>query len=142
MAGPTQGQIADLRRMIAEPAQDLYTDEILTGILKKYPIADLYGIDPPTDSDLVGSGSGESEWTPTYDLHAAAADVWEEKAAAAVGKFDFSADGATYSRNQVYQACVKQAARHKAMRRAQSVDVVKDPAESGIPWDEDDAEEV
>lgn len=40
----------------------------------------------------------------SYDLNAAAADGWNEKAAAAAARFSFSADGASFSRSDEYKA--------------------------------------
>lgn len=86
--------LATLRRLAAEPTEATYTDELLEKIVILYPIVDDEGNDPTDD-----------EWSATYDLYLAAANVWNEKAAAllgAGGTFDFSADGASYRRSQVY----------------------------------------
>jgi hypothetical protein len=94
----------------------LHTDAEITEIIERYPIADIDHQDPYLDEweegYPLGSGSGDMmnpDWTPTYDLHLAAADIWDEKAANAASKFTFAADGASYNRNEVYQACKEQA---------------------------------
>jgi hypothetical protein len=43
-----------------------------------------------------------------YDLNAAAADVWQWKAAKYADSFDFSADGGSYKRDQQYQHAIDQ----------------------------------
>lgn len=123
--------LTELRRMVAEPTTTTYSDAILTAILEKYPIQDTDGYDPDDD-----------DWTDTYDLHAAAADVWEEKAGTAASRHDFSADGGSYQRNQVYQACITQASRHRARATAKSVEVAKDPVETSDTYEELDDEEL
>lgn len=92
----TAAQIAQLRRMVAEPSSDNgYTDTVLSETIARCPVADVAGELP-----LLVDGSVNSAWTPTYDLNAAAAEVWREKAAALAAVFDFSADGASYQRSQ------------------------------------------
>lgn len=51
-----------------------------------------------------------------YDLAGAAGELWETKAAALASTFSFSADGASYQRNQQYEHALAQAERCK--RRA------------------------
>ena len=126
---PTAAMIAELRRMVAEPATTIYSDELLTTIIEKYPLTDDDGYEPDDD-----------DWTDTYDLHRAAADIWEEKAAAAASRHDFSADGGSYSRHQVYQACIAQASRHRARAAAHSYVTIKDPVETDATWTEEDEE--
>jgi hypothetical protein len=50
-----------------------------------------------------------------YDSYAAAADVWELKAAIYAGHTDFSADGGNYSDSQLYDMAVKQAQKYRNM---------------------------
>ncbi len=69
----TAAQIAQTRRMTAEPDETTYTDADLAAYIQAYPLGDMHGYD--VASVL---------WTPTYDLNAAAADVWDEKTATAV----------------------------------------------------------
>jgi hypothetical protein len=45
----------------------------------------------------------------SYDLNAAAADVWRYKAANAAKMYSFSADGQSFQRNQFLQACLQMA---------------------------------
>ena len=67
------------------------------------------------------------EWIPTYDLNAAAADVWEEKAAVLAGDYDFSAEWAKFSRSQAYEQAMKQARYFRARRSMRTVRQVPEP---------------
>ena len=77
--------------MVAEPTQDTYTDDLLSAALTTHPLPDANGY-APTDT----------AWAGVWDSALAAAQVWEEKAAAFAGDYDFSADGGSYQRSQVY----------------------------------------
>lgn len=119
--GATSDQLRRLRRMIAEPdAGNGYTDNDLRKLLESYPLPDASGKEP-TDQG----------WdTTSLDLHAAAADVWEEKAAAQADQFGFSSDGSTYNRQQVYDQYRKQARYHNARRAAGSATIQRSPKSS------------
>lgn len=110
--------ITALRRMVAEPTQTNYPDAVLSDYIEAWAVRDADGL-KPTDTG----------WTPTYDLPAAAADVWEEKGAAAVGNFDFSADGGSFSRNQVHQQCMQMARHYKSRASVRTLRSVVDPGE-------------
>ncbi len=88
---PTADQIAQLRRMVAEPDANTYSTTVLSGIIVRYPLVDADGNDP---DDLL--------WAGVWDLNRAAADIWEEKATAYVADFDFAADGGDYKRSQAH----------------------------------------
>ncbi len=100
--------IARLRRMTNELTETTYTDELMALYLEAWPLIDSSGRNFENDS-----------WTEGYDLHAAAADIWDEKAATLFDKHDFNADGASYSSNQMHANAVKQANRHRSMQKAQ-----------------------
>lgn len=102
--------VARVRRLAAEPTTDTYSDSDLEEIIERYPLLDAEGNDPD-----------DSEWTATYDLNLAAAEVWDEKAAALAGYYDFSADNASFKRSQAYQQALSQATRLRARRSAVSV---------------------
>ena len=108
----TADQIARVRRMVAE-ADDSggYTDAILSALIEEYPLYDLYGYEPE-DTD---------NWTATYDLARAAADVWEEKASAVAADYDLTADGATLNRSQVVEQYKKQARLFRSRGHARMV---------------------
>ena len=64
---------------------------------------------PPTQEE-------NDDWVDTYDLHAAAADIWDEKAAGVAEDFDFRADGGQYSRSQVVEQYERRARYHRNRR--------------------------
>ncbi len=51
----------------------------------------------------------DANWTPTWDLDAAAAEGWRRKAGLAASRFNFAEDGQRFDRAQVYAHCVAQA---------------------------------
>lgn len=110
--------ILALRRMVAEPTQVNYPDAVLSDYIEAWALRDANGLEP-TD---VG-------WIPTYDLPAAAADVWEEKGAAAVGNFDFAADGGSFTRSQVHLQCMQMARHFKSRASIRTIRSVVEPGE-------------
>ncbi len=118
----TAAQLVRLRRMVNESDDSNgYTDAVLSLIVETYPLEDSEGVtDPDSDS-----------WVPTYDLNAAAGDVWEEKAAAKSEDYEFGADGHTLKRNQVYEQRMKMARRFRSRRAAQFRPMIRegDPAD-------------
>lgn len=121
----TVAEIAKLRRMIAEPTTTTYSDAALSAYIEQYPHLDSYG-----ESPLDEWGLTNADWTPTYDLHAAAADIWEEKAVGVIGKFDFSANGGTYNQSQQYDQYMKQCRFYRARRMPSTATLIKYPPET------------
>lgn len=120
----TASQVAQLRRMIAEPTTATYDDDTLEDYIERYPCVDENGEAPRVPSTTTpGEMMVNPDWTATYDLHRAAAAIWEEKAASYAPKFDFSADGADYSRSQMF-AHAQQMVRHHLSRRNPSTIVL------------------
>jgi hypothetical protein len=103
----TADQVSRLRRMCAEPDITTYMDSDLAAVIESHPLIDSEGRDPT-----------HGEWVATYDLHAAAADVWQEKAANVAAAFDFGADGGDYKRSQMQEQALKQARYHGARAAA------------------------
>ena len=123
-------QIARLRRMVAEPLSTTYDDPALAGYIEAYALLDERGEDPFTlSSDTPPVREDNPDWMPTYDLYAAAADIWLEKASALTGAFAFSADGATYQRDQQYAHAMSQARYYAARKSATSGTAHKWPDE-------------
>jgi hypothetical protein len=69
-----------------------FTDALLAGFIEAHPV-----------NDAAGRRPTDSSWQPTYDLNAATADLWSLIAASVSSLYDFGADGATFSRSQVYE---------------------------------------
>ena len=123
----TAAQISQLRRMVAEPTTATYDDATLTTYIERYPHIDQFGELP-----LDAWGLANANWTATYDLAAAAADVWEEKAAIVAGKFDFAANGGNYSQSQQYEQYMNQCRYYRSRRMPSTVMLVKYPPESSF----------
>jgi len=128
----TAAQISELRRMVAESTSATYSDLVLQGYIEKYPRLDEQGQEPFTLSSATPPVHVVNDnWMPTYDLNAAAQDIWQEKAAAISALYDFSADGGNYSRSQQYDQYMKNARYYAARRRPTSAQAHKWPKESG-----------
>jgi hypothetical protein len=97
MAVPTSADILRLRGMVNEPTAVIYSDTTLMAFITPYNYGD--------------------EILPLWDLHRAASDVWEEKAAKNAHLYQFSADGGSYSRHQIYQQFMGLAHWHRARRK-------------------------
>ncbi len=114
----TAAQIAQVRRMVAEPTTTTYSDATIQGYIETYPLRDERGQEPYTWLlNNPPTQSANPQWIATYDLHAAAHDIWDEKAALLAGNFDFSADGAAFSRSQAHQQAQAQARYYAARRK-------------------------
>jgi hypothetical protein len=128
----TAAMILQVRGWANEPDDTTYDDDAITVFIERYPLIDERGELPYTwdTSDEPPSQDPNDDWIDTYDLHAAAADIWTEKATVVAGDFDFQADGGNYSRNQVYQAFMGLARYHAARRKPGNIRVHKYPAET------------
>lgn len=107
-------QIYELRRRVAEPTDARgYTNTRLSVYIERYPLVDALGRFP-WRSNLGNPPELEVNpyWTATYDLNAAAADIWDEKASSLAENYD--RDGA--SRSQAYEHAVKRAKYYRARR--------------------------
>jgi len=134
----TAAQIAQVRRMVNEPTDDTYDDDAITVYIEASAAIDERGEIPWTwDTSTEPPTKDENEtWIPTYDLHAAAADIWTEKAGIVAVDFDFDADGGSYTRSQVFDAYMKQARYYGARRKAGTITLHKMPKEASV-LDED-----
>lgn len=128
----TAAQIATVRRQVAEPTTTTYSDALITTMIEAYPHLDSFG-----ESNLDEYGVANVDWTPTYDLNAASADIWQEKAAAIASKFDFSADGGNFSMSQQYEQYMKQCRHYRSRRMPTSVTLIKSPPEYKNNSDQD-----
>lgn len=125
----TQSEIDRVRRMVDEPTVDTYVDDDIQAAIERYPTIDDLGTDPyEVDySTTPPTRSIRDDWIPTYDLHAAAAEIWEEKAALLAEDYDFKADGASYERSQAHEQAKKQARYHLSRRKAGTVKLHPQP---------------
>jgi hypothetical protein len=110
--GASADQISTIRRWVSEPLTTTYSDLLLTAIIEKYKLTDAAGYDP-----TLPDGTANTAWTETYDLHAAAAQIWEEKGATNANKMDFSVEGGGFKASQLQENAMKMS-RYHASRRA------------------------
>lgn len=73
------------------------------------PITPVYTV---LDGSVLWADNG-TMWGPTWDLDLAAMLAWERKAQKVAGRFDFTTDGQTFNRRQVYGHCVTMADRYR-----------------------------
>ena len=125
----TAAQIAKLRRMTAEPGDTTYSDADIQSYIEAYPLVDENGESPRVPSSTSpGEMEANDDWTATYDLHAAAAAIWEEKAATLAQDYDYEADGSSFSRSQAYKKAIGQARYHAARRSPKTITMIPDVA--------------
>lgn len=115
---PSADDLARLRRMVAEPTTTTYSDAALSAVLVRYLLNDRRGTqkdylqtwEPPVYVD-------NPDYIATYDFHAAAADIWSEKAAAIVAcSFDFKTDAGSFSKSQKHENYMRMVRFHTARR--------------------------
>jgi len=97
---------ARLTNLVASASRPVLSDPDLESLLNLHQVPDRDGLTPLD----VG-------WTPTWDFNAAAAEGWGWKAGKVAGDFNFTADGASYSKADVLTHCVDRQA-HFAARVA------------------------
>jgi len=109
-----------------------YTDAQITTYIEAHPLLDELGSEPYSwDSSTEPPTQDENtDWIPTYDLNAAAADIWQERASALAARFDFSADGGNYSRSQAFEQYMKQARYYNSRRSARVALSIQWPPEN------------
>lgn len=93
----TEAMIAQVRRWTHEPEGEeaAYSDEDIAAVIELYPLIDERGVQPYWWDTSVAPPEQvpTTGWINTYDLHAASAHIWEEKAAALSVEIDCQTDG-------------------------------------------------
>lgn len=134
----TAAQIAQLRRMVAEPTTTTYDDTDLQAYIEAYPLMDEQGEAPYTLSSAMPPAQvANTNWIATYDLNAAAADVWDEKLGAIADKFDYSAEGSAFHLSQTVKQYESRARYYRSRRATKTMTAVKWPEENTpdkFPW--------
>jgi len=125
--------------MVAEPTDANYSDISICRYIETYPLFDERGEVPYTwDATTSPPHQDANEyWIPTYDLHAAAADIWAEKAALLIEKVDVSADGTDLKRSQMYAHAMFMVRYHSSRKAARTMTFHKWPKETTakrFPW--------
>lgn len=128
-------QIARLRRMVNEPTSTVYTDSTLASTIERYPLVDALGRSPTRPNGLTPPGlEANPYWTATYDLNAAAADLWDEKAAALEAEIDATLDnGVSFSCSQRFKHAVQRAKHYRARRSLRAVEARPEPSPANAP---------
>lgn len=124
---PSSDDIARLRRMVNEPNTDTYDDTDMSAVIARYAVVDTFGQPPQIRSATYPPTLiANPQWIESYDLHSAAAEVWEEKAAVAAQDYDFDSplDDGTYQRSQVYEQYMAQARYHMSRRAPSTIRVL------------------
>jgi len=110
----TDAELARLERMTGEAhkdtAQRMLTEADLDDAAFLARVPDVAGLNPQTSLGVATTG-----YVDTVDLYKAASIAWHQKAGVYAEQFAFTADGATFQRNQGYDMCIKQAARYADM---------------------------
>lgn len=123
--------------MVNELTDATYSDYTLSLYIEARSVRDVRGISP-IDWDyttLPPTQTINPDWIPTYDINAAAADIWDEKAAAVADCISFSADGATYSVNEKVANYNRMAAKYRSRARIGSVKLVSTMRELTVQGD-------
>ncbi len=100
-----------------------FSDDDIRDLIEENPLIDDRGEEPffwDTSTQPPTKDTNE-DWIVTYDLNAAAAEVWAEKASVLSQDFDFKADGADYSRSQAYEQAMKQARYYRSRRSPKTI---------------------
>lgn len=115
--------------MVGEPTDTRgWTNARIQAYIEKYPVPDALGRSPTRPNYATPPVMEENPyWTDTYDLNAAAADIWDEKASSLAENFDISGDGAAYNRSQAFDHAVKRAKHFRARRSVRLIEQVPYP---------------
>lgn len=114
--GASLAEIAQLRRMVAEPTTTTYSDAQITAFIELYPMLDVNGALPTTWVEAGDEETANPDWIAVYNLNLAAADIWEEKAAAVASKFDFGPSGSSFKQSQLSTQYLKMAETYRNRR--------------------------
>lgn len=139
----TADEIMRLRRMTGELTTSTYYDSMLASTIEAYPLLDERGEEPYTWDTSTEPPTKETNdnWLPTYDLNAAAAAIWEEKAALLAPDYDFSADGATLQRSGAFRHAMGQAGYYRSKRATGTITQFAEELPTTESWIGNAAEE-
>ena len=80
--------------------------------------------------DSEGVVPGGDDYVTTVDIYRAAAECWREKAGLVADGYDFEAEGASFTRSQMYDHYIKQAARYANLAGNLTMEVGRPVVES------------
>ena len=117
----SQAQIDRVRAMCGGAGTRV--DTAIAEAIERYPLPDTFGVSPYSwdESATPPTRSANDNWVPTYDLNAAAADIWDEIAATYVGDFDFQTNDQRFDRSQKHKQAMAQARYFRSRRAPTSI---------------------
>jgi len=137
----TAAQLAQLRRMVGELLPSTYDDATIQSYIEAHALLDQQGEEPyELDESTPPVLVANEEWMPTYDLNAAAADIWDEKLTTLIGggdMMDFSADGSSFRRSQVVDQYKERVRYFRSRTSSKTATLHKFPEETSVrdfPW--------
>lgn len=126
----TEPQIDKVRRMTAERTLDNYQDAEIAATIEDFPLLDINGNEKYLLSAAVPPALVVNpDWIPTYDLNAAAAEIWKEKAAEVSRLHDFDADGGSFDRSKIYEQYMANVRYYRSQRVPATTTLKKFPKE-------------
>jgi hypothetical protein len=90
--------LASLRVATAADQDPVLEEDELLALLQRFRV-----------EDADGYGPGDADWTPTWQLSAAAGHGWRQKAGKAAGRYDLNTDGQSLARGAVMSHCLRMA---------------------------------
>jgi hypothetical protein len=126
----TAAMRAELRRMIDEPTTTTYSDNLLDDYIERYPMMDERGVEPYyyDTSTSPPTQVAVSAWYPSYDLHAAAADIWAEKASGHAEDFAIPTIEGTYQVDSRFEQYQRKVRFHLSRRRVKNTRLIPSPS--------------
>ncbi len=100
-----------------------YSAGDIQDLIEAYPWIDERGEVPFTwdTSTQPPTQDANEDWIVTYDLNAAAADIWAEKASILAQDYDIDADGSKSTRSQAYEQAMKLSRYYRARRAIKTI---------------------
>lgn len=95
---------ATLKDYLGDDVRPALGDATLARLVARFRIADTAGRRPD-----------DTHWEPSYALNAAAAEGWRMKASRVAADFNFSADGASFSKGDVIEHFLQMERQYAAM---------------------------
>lgn len=102
---PSADVVTRASTLAAASSRPTLTTEEVRAAVKTRPLVDADGLT-----------SEDPEWTPTWDLNAAVAELWGVKAGRVAGDFNFSADDGRFDKGEVMAHCLAMEALYSSRR--------------------------
>lgn len=100
---PDAAVVTRVSILAAASARPVLTAEEVKATIQNYPRVDVDGYQADAE-----------DWSQTWDIYAAVAELWAIKAGKVAGDFNFSADDASYSKGAVLANCLAMEAQYAA----------------------------